>query len=193
MPRRVPSRVPPSHPSRGPTAGQRAARSISAPTFPNSSGWTGAERLALALITLAAVFLRLVRPGHSPPGLGQDEAVNAWDAWCLLRTGHDMGGQSWPVFYSHAIGDNRTTLYLYLLLPFQALGGLSVATTRLPARLAGVACVPLAAHVGRRIGGPAVGLVAAVLMAFDPWHLFVSRWGIEGSVCPFLALAMMAL
>src|SRR6478735_5157950 len=77
----------------------------------------------LAAITLVAAFLRLFHFGSSPPGLNQDEAVNAWNAFCLLRTGHDMAGARWPVFYAHAIGDNRTPLFSYALIPFQALGG----------------------------------------------------------------------
>jgi predicted membrane-bound mannosyltransferase len=91
--------------------------------------------LAVASITALAALLRLWHFGQSPPGLNQDEAVNAWNAWCLLKTGRDMVGAAWPVFYAHAIGDNRTTLYFYALLPFQAIGGLSAITTRLPLAL----------------------------------------------------------
>jgi 4-amino-4-deoxy-L-arabinose transferase-like glycosyltransferase len=143
---------------------------------------------ALAAVTLLAAFLRLFHFGSSPPGLNQDEAINAWNAFCMLRTGHDMVGAPWPIFYAHAIGDNRTTLWFYVLLPFQALGGLNVWTARLPAALAGILSVPLVYFVGARLFGHRVGLLAALLMAFEPWPLLMSRWGLEASLCPLLAL-----
>ncbi len=144
---------------------------------------------ALAAITLVAAFLRLFHFGSSPPGLNQDEAINAWNAFCMLRTGHDMVGARWPIFYAHAIGDNRTTLLFYAMLPFQALGGLNVWTTRLPGVFAGILCVPLVYFVGARLFGRWAGLLAGLLMAFDPWALLVSRWGgFDGSLCPLLGL-----
>lgn len=149
--------------------------------------------MTLLVIVSLAAFLRLFHFGQSPPGLNQDEAVNAWNAWCLLKTGTDMTGTPWPVFYSHSIGDNRTTLFFYALLPFQALGGLGVVTTRLPSAVSGIACIPLVYYVGARMFGPLVGLAAAALMALEPWPLFMSRWGIEGGLCPALALAVLAL
>lgn len=155
-----------------------------------SRAWTTA---LLGAVVLLAAALRLVLPGHSPPGINQDEAINAWNAWCLLHTGTDMAGARWPVFYAHAIGDNRTTLYFYALLPFQALGGLGVWTTRLPAIVAGIAAVALVYHVGARLAGRATGLLAAALMALEPWPLFMSRWGIEGSLCPLLAVLPLSL
>ncbi len=161
-----------------------------APVAGLPGGWAAA---LLAIVVLAAAALRLVLPGQAPPGLNQDEAINAWNAWCLLHTGRDMVGAPWPVFYAHAIGDNRTTLYFYALLPFQALGGLGVWTTRLPAIIAGTAAVLLVYVAGARLAGRAAGLLAAVLMALEPWPLFLSRWGIEGSLCPPLAVLPLAL
>lgn len=154
--------------------------------------WTTTIALLLALVAIAA-FLRLFQFGSSPPGLNQDEAVNAWNAWCLLRTGTDMTGDRWPIFYSHAIGDNRTTLYFYALLPFQALGGLSEWTTRLPNAIAGVLCVPLAFFAGDRLFGRSAALGAALAMAVGGWAVFLSRWGIEGGLCPLLALLPLVL
>ena len=144
-------------------------------------------------VTVVAALLRFVGLGWSPPGLNQDEAINAWNTWCLLKTGHDMTGTSWPIFYSHAIGDNRTTLFFYMLMPFQALFGLSAWSTRLPAAFFGTLAVPLVGYVASRWWGRWAGPVAAALLALDWWHLFMSRWGIEGSVTPFLALLPLAL
>ncbi|HET9325988.1 MAG TPA: hypothetical protein VFQ05_04380 [Candidatus Eisenbacteria bacterium] len=152
-----------------------------------------AWRLSLLTITAIGAFLRLGWPGSAPPGLNQDEAIGAWISWCLLGTGRDMNGQPWPVFYSRGIGDYPSTLFFYVTMPFQAIGGLNVTTTRLPAGLAGIACVPLIAWIGARLLGRGAGLTAAAMLALNPWHLFLSRFGVGASQCPLHALAVVAL
>jgi hypothetical protein len=36
--------------------------------------------------------------------------VTAFNAYCLLKTGHDASNVSWPIFYYHGIGGSPTTL-----------------------------------------------------------------------------------
>jgi 4-amino-4-deoxy-L-arabinose transferase-like glycosyltransferase len=151
------------------------------------------DRFALWGITALAAVLRIADLTHAPPGLNQDEAIGSWISWCLLKTGHDMTGQSWPIFYSHGIGDYPSMLFLYLAMPFQVLGGLNVWTARLPSAVSGVLCVPLVAYVGARLFGRRVALVAATLLALNPWHLFLSRFGVGASHCSMFALLTIAL
>jgi 4-amino-4-deoxy-L-arabinose transferase-like glycosyltransferase len=174
-------------------ARRTAARTAAVGGAPDFALDPRAARLALLAITLIAALLRLARPGLSPPGLNQDEALGGWISWCLLKTGHDMNGQPWPIFYSHGIGDFPSTLFFYVTLPFQALGGLSVWTTRLPAMVSGILCVPLIGFVGSRMFGPLTGLVAAAMLAFNPWHLFLSRFGVGAIEGPLFALLAVAL
>jgi 4-amino-4-deoxy-L-arabinose transferase-like glycosyltransferase len=148
--------------------------------------------LILLLIVLLAAGLRLASLSRFPPGLHQDEAANAWNGYCLLKTGRDQVGVRWPLFWSRCLGANRSTLYLYALLPFQAIGGLDPWTTRLPSALGGVLTVLLTYYVGRRLFGRPTGLVAAGLMAVNPWHLQMSRWGHEAGLCPLLVMAPIA-
>jgi 4-amino-4-deoxy-L-arabinose transferase-like glycosyltransferase len=147
----------------------------------------------LLLILLVAGFLRLVYFGDSPPGLNPDEATNAWNAWCLLKTGKDQVGVSWPVFYTRGLGGNNTTLYIYLLIPFQAIGGMNVTTTRLPAAAGGILTVLLIYYVGRRLFDWKTGLAAAGLLALNPWHIQQSRWGHEASINALLGLAPLVM
>ncbi len=149
--------------------------------------------LILSFILLTAAFIRLVNLGISPPGLNQDEAANAWNAYCLLKTGKDQTGQSWPIFYMHALGGNRTPLYIYLLLPFQAIGGLNIYTTRLPSVLGGVLTVAIIFFIGKRLFNPTVGLLAAGLLALSPWHVQQSRWGHEGNLSALLSMIPLAM
>jgi 4-amino-4-deoxy-L-arabinose transferase-like glycosyltransferase len=151
-----------------------------------------AWRPALAAIIAVAAVLRLIALNATPPGLNQDEAVNAWNAWCLLKTGTDQTGAPWPLFSYRALGEHRSTLFLYALLPFQLLGGLNIWTTRLPAAAAALLTVALTAWVGRRMFDPATGLVAAAILAVNPTHLQMSRWGHEASITPLLCLLPLA-
>ncbi len=146
----------------------------------------------LLTILLVAAALRIPLLATAPPGLNQDEAINAWDAYCLLKTGTDSNGVSWPIFYARGFGSNRTTLFIYFLLPFQAIGSLGVWTARLPAALAGVAAVALMFAVGRRLFDPTTGLVAAGLLAVCPWHIQQSRWANEAGIGTLLVLLPLA-
>jgi 4-amino-4-deoxy-L-arabinose transferase-like glycosyltransferase len=149
--------------------------------------------LWLVVITLVAAVLRLYRLEIAPPGLNQDEAISAWISWCLFKTGHDMTGQAFPIFYGHGIGDYPATLYFYTLIPFQALAGLSVWSTRLVPAITGILCVPLLYGVGARLFGRLAGLLAAAMLAVNGWHLFLSRFGVGAHQCTLFALVVPAL
>jgi 4-amino-4-deoxy-L-arabinose transferase-like glycosyltransferase len=153
----------------------------------------GLEVAILVTIMLGAAVLRLANRDASPPGLNQDEAVNGWNAWCLLKTGVDQTGQSWPLFYFRGLGSNYTPLNFYLLMPIQAVGGMNIWTTRATASLGGILTVFLIWFVGKRLLGPVAGLTAAALLALNPWHLLASRWGIEANICPLLAIVPLAM
>lgn len=140
----------------------------------------------LGLIVLAAAVLRLAGLSAVPPGLNQDEAANAWNAWCLLKTGRDQYEVPWPVFYSRALGENRSVLYFYATLPFQAVGGLNALTTRLPAAVGGVLTVLLLYWLGARLFDRTTGLLAAALLTLSPWHIQLSRLGLEAALAPLL-------
>jgi 4-amino-4-deoxy-L-arabinose transferase-like glycosyltransferase len=150
------------------------------------------RNVILLLILVLGAGLRLVNLGRSPPGLNQDEAANAWNAYCLLKTGKDQVAVSWPVFYSRCLGGNSSTLYIYSLLAFQVIGGLNVITARLPAAIGGVLTIFLLYYAGRRLFGWKVGLLAAFLLSLNPWHIQQSRWGHEASLAPLLGIIPLA-
>ena len=132
--------------------------------------------IAILLVILAlAATLRLISLDRVPPGMNVDEASVAWNAYTLLKTGKDQHGVRWPIFYFRQFGQNPPAIFLYVLLPFQAIGGLNLWTTRLPAAVGGVMTVLLIYFVGARLFGSATGLVAAAMLAINPWHLQMSR------------------
>jgi hypothetical protein len=146
----------------------------------------------LAVLLAVAALVRVVALPESPPGLNQDEAINSWNAWCLLKTGQDQAGVHWPIFYTRALGENRTTLYIYWTLPFTALGGLNIWTTRLPSAVAGILAVALAYWIATRLFGRIAGVLAAAILAVNPWQVVLSRMGHEAALGPFVVLLALA-
>ncbi|HKQ46841.1 MAG TPA: hypothetical protein VJZ71_02090 [Phycisphaerae bacterium] len=132
------------------------------------------SRGAILLIVLLAAALRLIALDRVPPAINQDEAVNAYDAYCLLKTGTDHYGTPWPVFF-RSFGDYHPGIPIYLQIPFQAILGLNVWSTRLPDALFGTALVLWVFLLVRRFYGDGVGLLSAAFLAVSPWHIHLSR------------------
>lgn len=153
---------------------------------------SGRARWILGLIVVAAAVLRFWALGTSPPGMHPDAASNAWNARCLLAAGRDWSGTAWPLLTSRGFGQGQSTLYYYALMPFQALAGMTPATTAMPSAFTGTLSIVLIYAAGAALFGRSAGLLAAALAAVMPWHLFLSRWGHESGIVPFLAAAPLA-
>lgn len=151
--------------------------------------------LAFWLILVVAAVVRCAGLGSLPPPLNQDEASRGYDAWALLETGTDRHGATWPFFLrSFGPGDYTAALSTYLTMPFVAILGPTPTAIRLPTAILSVCTVAmLFALVRRRLGdGPA--LVAASILALDPWHVGLSRTAHEAGFAPFFfILALLGL
>ncbi|MEQ8189506.1 MAG: hypothetical protein ABRQ39_16165 [Candidatus Eremiobacterota bacterium] len=148
--------------------------------------------ILIFILTVASV-LRLVSLSEYPDGFHQDEAFNLWNSYCLVKTGHDQAGVSWPIFYARGLGANYSTLFLYILLPFTGTLGLHVYTSRLAAALLGIITVFLTYIAGKRLFNHYAGLAGAGILCVAPWHLHLSRLAHEGCVCPFSVMAFITL
>lgn len=156
--------------------------------YPPAAKPARAELVALAVILLLALLTRTLWIDRSPPGINQDEASYAWNAWCLLKTGLDQHGVAWPLLYMRLLGGNDPVMHVYALMPLQILGGMNVWTTRLTGVLLGVVTVALTWATGRRLFGAAVGLLAAALAAVDSWSIELSRMYFLAGFSPLLVL-----
>ena len=152
--------------------------------------------LLLSLILLLAGGIRLVDLNQSPPRICVDEASNGYDAYCLLETGTDRWGESWPVFLEgFGRGDYRPALYAYLIVPFVRIlgpGELTLAT-RLPAVIAGVFSILCFYLLVARVCDKRTGLWAAVLLTLSPWHFQISRFGHESTLVPMFVILLLLL
>ncbi len=132
--------------------------------------------IALALAT--GVVLRVVRLHDVPAGFHQDEACEGYDAYSILTTGRDHHGNFLPIAMQ-GFNDYRAPLFDYSLVPLVGLFGLKVGVVRLGAALWGsVDLAAITVTAGLMLGWPGAAAVA-VLGALSPWHLELSRYGIE--------------
>ncbi|TMC49950.1 MAG: hypothetical protein E6J14_07065 [Chloroflexi bacterium] len=131
---------------------------------------------ALLALTVLAAGLRMARLGATP--LWRDEAFTGV-----------LSQRSWREMLS-AVGHDSAPPLWYLLSHLTAAVVAGPAGLRLPAALAGIAAVPLAAALGRRLGGDLAGLCSAAVVAFGPAFVLVSRDARMYSLAGTLVLAM---
>ena len=143
--------------------------------------------LCAALLIAVGAALRLWAIGELPPGIHQDEASAAYEAWALLHYGIDRSGHSWPVSFV-AWGSGLNPLYPYIAMPFIWVGGLDIAAYRLPMAISGAASLWLVWRIAHNAAGPKFALLALLLLALSCWHIMANRWGWDANALPFPVL-----
>src|SRR3989344_6933457 len=93
----------------------------------------------LAIIIIAG-FLRFYRITEIPPGINRDEGSIGYTAYSLLKTGMDEYGRVFPVSFE-SFGDWKLPFYIYTVVPFVSLFGLSELAVRFPSALFGTLTV----------------------------------------------------
>jgi len=145
-------------------------------------------KFLLGIILLLSVGLRLYKLGEIPAGLTNDEANIGYDAYSILRTGKDQWGEPFPIVAFKGFGDYRLSFYTYLTTPSIAIFGLNQFAVRFPSAVLGVATVFLTFLLTKYLFNDKIGLIASFLLAISPWHMAMSRIGIESNVAVFLVV-----
>jgi 4-amino-4-deoxy-L-arabinose transferase-like glycosyltransferase len=138
------------------------------------------ERWLIVALTLLAFGLRVWRLADVPPGWRDDEVINL-----LVISQHVLDGD-WAFYFPDASGNEA--LYHTLNAGMLALFSANEWSFRFLSALLGTITVPLTYLVGRRLFGPAVGLLAAALLAVSFWSLMYSRFGLRQVMSPPLML-----
>lgn len=141
--------------------------------------------LIFAIIALS-LFLRLFNIAHVPPSPSLDEVSIGWNAYSISLTGKDEFQTGFPTVL-RAYDDFRPAAYVYLVMPFVRVFGLTASAVRLPSILLSVASVVLVYGIATRIRtlyrlSPYIGEIAAFLLAISPWHIYISRLGHEANL-----------
>lgn len=139
------------------------------------------------LVIASGMFARLFLFGSVPDGLNQDEAFAGYEAWNILTTGHDTMGYRLPV-YLFTNGGGMNALETYLMIPFLAAFGMQDWVVRVPQVIIAILSMPAMYGVARRVYNERVALWALVVLAWCPWHIMLSRWGLESNLAPGMLL-----
>ncbi|NEQ51585.1 MAG: hypothetical protein F6K11_15825 [Leptolyngbya sp. SIO3F4] len=158
----------------------------------------------LPLILLLAAFLRLWRLAAKP--LWVDELYTAFyslgknlkeipfetlllpkDYWSLLAN----PGTPWQAAQAVTTQSNHPPMFFMMMNGWLQGVGTSVWSMRIFAVLWGVVAVAGIFYLGRRVGGPRVGTLAALLMAVSPYGIYLSQEARHYSLA--VAIAVFAL
>lgn len=145
--------------------------------------WDKLIPLLFAVFLAVGIGARVWRFGTVPGGINQDEAFAAYEAYSILRTGLDTSGYPFPVYLT-AWGSGMNALESYLMMPFIALFGLEAWAVRLPQLIVAVLSLIAAYGVMKRLINRWAALCGLFLLAVCPWHILLSRWGLESNLAP---------
>lgn len=139
----------------------------------------------LILIIIAGFIIRFVNINNYPPLLW-DEASLGYNSYSILNTARDEYGKFLPLIFK-SFGDYKPGFYAYLTVPFVALFGLNPLTVRLPSVILGSLLPLLLYFLVLRISlkSKKLALIAAALIAFNPWNIHYSRGAWETNVLLF--------
>ena len=160
-----------SAPERGATALDREPGAVAPPQGPARVG--RGVLVAAAVAVLAGTVLRFL----SPEALWLDEAQSV----AIARS--DLDG-----LYTGLRQDGAPPLYYLLLHVWIGVFGESAVAVRALSGVFGVLALPLAWVLGRRLGGPRVGLVFTLLLASSP---FAIRYSSETRMYSLLVLLVL--
>lgn len=160
------------------------------------------KSLLVAIIVLAAA-LRFYKLGIVPPSLYWDEASLGYNAYSILKTGHDEHGRFLPLTNFAAFGDYKPPGYIYATVPSIALFGLNEFAIRFPSAFFGTLTVLLTYFLTKKLfsngkktrgtrdtldASDTLALLAAFFLAISPWHIHMSRAAFEANLGLFFSL-----
>lgn len=145
------------------------------------------NKFLIAIIFLLALVLRFWNLGYIPPSLTPDEAAIGYNAYSILKTGHDEYGKYFPIIFK-SFGDYKPGLYIYLTIPAVALFGLTEFSVRFASALTGVITVYLIYKLSHIWFGKKTAIFAALVAACNPWLIYFSRGAWESNVSLMLTL-----
>ncbi len=140
----------------------------------------------LFVIILLGVFLRLYQINSNPKAIYGDGLTAVYDAYSILKTGHDQKGEFLPLVFS--LGGGRPGGYVYATIPFVALLDPTALAANMVSILSGIGIILLLFLLGKHFFSTEVGLSISAIAAFNPWELSLSRGPFESHFALFLTL-----
>ncbi len=141
------------------------------------------SRILFFLFMFMGVMARIWQFGIVPGDIHQDEAFAGYEAYSLLHYGMDSAGYRFPVYLT-VWGSGMSALNSYLMIPFMALFGPQIWVIRLPQVIVGCLTLLVTYLTVKRLTNKTAALCALFLLAISPWHIALSRWGLDANLAP---------
>ena len=143
-----------------------------------------AYMILLIAAVIAGVIVRVWQFGSVPAGFNQDGAMAAVDAKALADYGTDRFGMHMPVHLTAWGYGQMSALLSYLEVPFIKLFGLNPISARLPQLIMSLIGGVFFFLFVRDAFGKRAGVIAALFVAVNPWHILQSRWALDCNLFP---------
>ena len=145
------------------------------------------KKFFIGLILILGFVSRIIFINQFPPSLNWDEISHGYNAYSILKTGHDEWGTLLPTIF-RCYGDFKLPVYIYSTVLPVLFFGLNSLSVRLVSILAGsltplIIFLILKKLVPNNKFLPFIGLLIA---AFSPGTIFLSRIALEANLFMFL-------
>ncbi len=141
--------------------------------------------LILFVILVLGASVRFWDLAKFPISLNWDEVSLGYNGYSILLTGKDEWGTKLPLIFK-AFGDFKLPVYVYSTVGSISLFGLTPFAVRFPSVIAGIVAILgiflLARELSFFKSDRISPLVAAFILAFMPWHFFISRPALEANL-----------
>lgn len=151
------------------------------------------EGFLFFLLLGLGIFLRFYRLATLPEGFHQDEASNSYEAFCLANYGIDRNGYRYPVYPITWGSGGGSPILIYLYAIICNFTEPSVFSYRAIFATFGSLTLFLFYWFIRKLHGNVAALLSMGALAVMPWHIVLSRWGLDSNTIPFWCMLIMAL
>lgn len=146
------------------------------------------NKVFFASILLFFLATRLYKIDTLPASVYWDEASIGYNAFSIATDLKDEWGDFLPLHF-RAFGEFKLPVYIYSVVPFVKILGLSAYAVRLPAVLYSLGSLILVYFLAKKITGKeSVGLLSGFILSVSPWMFIFSRTGYEATAGIFFFL-----
>ena len=146
------------------------------------------NKIFLALVLLFFLATRLYRIDTLPASVYWDEASIGYNAFSIATDLKDEWGDLLPLHF-RAFGEFKLPVYIYSVVPFVKVLGLSAYAVRLPAVFYSLGSLVLVYLLAKKITGKeSAGILSSFILSVSPWLFIFSRTGYEAAAGIFFFL-----
>jgi 4-amino-4-deoxy-L-arabinose transferase-like glycosyltransferase len=141
----------------------------------------------ITLVLILGFICRIIFIDQFPPSLNWDEVSHGYNAYSILKTGHDEWGTFLPTIF-RCYGDFKLPVYIYSSVLPILFFGLNTLSVRLTSILAG-SFIPLIIYLILKKISPnykIIPFIGLLITAFSPATIFLSRIALEANLFMFL-------